>query len=374
MIKILVTGAKGFIGSNLISHLKVNSEYQILEFDIDNTDDELEQFVCESQFIFHFAGVNRPENHDEFRIGNTDLTNKIISTLETNKLATPVLMTSSIQSELDNLYGQSKKAAEDILLKYREHGGLTYIYRLSNVFGKWCRPNYNSVVATFCYNIANGKDISISDRNHSIEFIYIDDIINEILSVLEKGKSDQKKFYTIEPVYNVTLGELADTLYNFQDISTTLCIPDFSSPFVKKLHSTYLSYLPDNQFSYKLKKHVDNRGDLFELIKSEQFGQIFISTTKPGITRGDHYHHTKNEKFCVIRGMAEIKFRHILNEKIITYQVSGSEPEVVDIPPGYTHSITNIGDSDVITLFWVNEIFNPEKTDTYFEKVIDEKA
>ena len=374
MKKILVTGANGFIGLNLISHLKVNGDYQIFAFDIDDTDDVLEHFVCGSDFIFHLAGVNRPKNHDEFRIGNTDLTEKIISILESNKLLTPVLLTSSIQSELDNPYGKSKKAAEDILLKYHAHGGLIFIYRLSNVFGKWCRPNYNSVVATFCYNIANGKDISISDRNHCIEFIYIDDIISEFLFVLENGKTGQDKFYTIDPVYNVTLGEIADTLYDFQEIPTTLCIPDFSNEFVKKLHATYLSYLPEDQFAYKLKMHVDNRGDLFELIKSKQFGQIFISTTKPGITRGEHYHHTKNEKFCVIRGEAEIKFRHILNDKIITYYVSGAKPEVVDIPPGYTHSISNVGDDDVITLFWVNEIFNPEKTDTYFERVTDEKA
>lgn len=374
MKKILVTGSKGFIGSNLISHLKVNEDYQVLTFDIDNTDDELLQFVSDADFIFHLAGVNRPEHQGEFRIGNTNVTKKIVSILENNKLATPVLMTSSIQSELDNPYGVSKKAAEDILLQYQENGGLSYIYRLSNVFGKWCRPNYNSVVATFCHNIAHGKDISISNKNHIIEFIYIDDIIEEFLSVLEKGKTEQKKFYAIELKYDVMLGELADTLCKFHNISNSLCVPDFSNQFVKKLHATYLSYLPEDSFSYKLKKHVDNRGDLFELIKSEQFGQIFISTTKPGITRGDHYHHTKNEKFCVIRGEAEIKFRHILYETIITYNVSGSEPEIVDIPPGYTHSITNVGTSEVITLFWVNEMFNPEKTDTYFEKVIDEKT
>lgn len=369
MKKILVTGSKGFIGSNLISHLKVNSDYQVLEFDINNHDGDLETFVCESDFIFHLAGVNRPENDDEFRIGNTDLTEKIVSILESNHLRTPVLMTSSIQSELNNLYGQSKKAAENVLFRYQENGGISYIYKLTNVFGKWCRPNYNSVVATFCHNIAHGKDISISNRTHTIEFIYIDDIIHEFLSVLEKGKPEQEKFYTIKNSYNVMLGELADILYKFHNISKSLCIPDFSNPFVKKLHATYLSYLPEDKFSYKLKTYIDDRGDLFELIKSEQFGQIFISTTKPGITRGDHYHHTKNEKFCVIRGNAEIKFRNVLSEKIITYKVSGKVPEVVDIPPGYTHSISNVGLSDVITLFWASEMFDPRKPDTYYEEV-----
>ena len=374
MRKILVTGSNGFIGSNLISHLKQNNDYQILVFDIDNTDDDLERFVTDADFIFHLAGVNRPENQEEFKTGNADLTEQIISILDNKNISTPILMPSSIQSKLDNPYGISKKAAEDVLLQYRQKGGISYIYRLSNAFGKWCRPNYNSVIATFCHNIANGKDITISNRDNKIEFIYIDDIIEEFLFVLEKGKAEQIDFYTIEPAYNISLGELADTLYKFHDISKTLCIPDFSNEFVKKLHATYLSYLPEDQFSYKLKMNVDNRGDLFELIKSEQFGQIFISTTKPGITRGDHYHQTKNEKFCVIRGKAEIKFRHILKNDVVVYKVSGKEPEIVDIPPGYTHSITNIGTSEVITLFWANEIFNIEKPDTYFEKVIDEET
>ncbi len=374
MYKILVTGSQGFIGSNLISFLKRNDDYKIQGFDIENTDDELEKFVCNSDFIFHLAGVNRPDNKDEFRIGNTALTEKIVSILDNYKLNTPILMTSSIQSELENPYGLSKKDAENSLIRYQQKGGISYIYRLTNVFGKWCRPNYNSVVATFCYNIAHGKDISISDRNKSINFVYIDDIIDEFLSVLEKGKSEKELFYTIYPAYDVKLGEVADILYKFHGISDTLCIPDFSNLFVKKLHATYLSYLPDEKISYKLKKYADNRGDLFELIKSEHFGQIFVSTTKPGITRGNHYHHTKNEKFCVIRGDAEIKLKHILKEKIITYNVSGKEPEVVDIPPGYSHSITNVGSTDIITLFWANEIFNENKPDTYFKKVIDDKT
>lgn len=369
MAKILVTGADGFIGSNLVSHLKLKDGYQILTFDIKNTDDELEQLVSEADFIFHLAGVNRPKNEEGFRIGNSELTLKIISVLNKMELSTPILITSSVQSEMDNPYGKSKKAAEDIVLKYRQHSGSYYIYRLSNVFGKWCRPNYNSVVATFCHNIARGKEISISNRNQEVDFVYIDDVISEFVSVLEHGQCGGKKYYNVEPTYTVTLGDLADTLYKFHDISHTLCVPDFSNLFVKKLHATYLSYLPEDEFSYKLKRYKDHRGDLFELIKSEQFGQIFISTTKPGIQRGDHYHHTKNEKFCVIRGEAKIQLRHILKETIISYKVSGRQPEIVDIPPGYTHSITNVGTSDVITLFWANEIFDKEKSDTYFDRV-----
>jgi UDP-2-acetamido-2,6-beta-L-arabino-hexul-4-ose reductase len=367
--KILVTGSNGFIGSNLISHLKRNDDYKILTFDIHNTDRDLEDLVCLADFIFHLAGVNRPENEGEFKTGNTDLTRRIITFLEKNMRFTPVLMTSSVQSELDNPYGISKKAAEEVLSVYGQKGGAAYIYRLSNVFGKWCRPNYNSVVATFCHNIAHGKEISISDRNHMVDFVYIDDIVDELIQVFEKGKNKLENYYRVEPGYSVSLGDLADLLHKFHDISKTLCVPDFSNPFVKKLHATYLSYLPEDSFSYKLKLYADNRGDLFELIKSEQFGQIFVSTTKPGVTRGDHYHHSKNEKFCVVRGEAQIKFRHILKDKILAYTVSGKEPEIVDIPPGYTHSITNIGTTEVITLFWANEMFNMEKPDTYFEKV-----
>ncbi len=369
MKKILVTGSEGFLGLNLISTLRLSNDYQVLSFDRDNTDDELEQFICESDFIFHFAGVNRPKDQSEFRVGNTDLTKKIVSILEKRDLTTPVLMSSSIQSELDNPYGLSKRAAEEALLNYQENGGVSYIYKLTNVFGKWCKPNYNSVVATFCHNIAHGKDISISNRETILRVVYIDDLIDEFISVLERGKPEQKNFYSFKNVYKVTLGELADTLSKFHNISNTLCVPDFSNQFVKKLYATYVSYLPEDSFSYKLKMHIDNRGDLFEFIKSEQFGQIFISITKPGVTRGDHYHNTKNEKFCVIRGDAEIKLRNILNERIIKYRVSGDIPEIVDIPPGYTHSIKNVGTSETITLFWANEIFNREKSDTHFLKV-----
>ncbi|PIE61373.1 MAG: capsular biosynthesis protein [Desulfobacterales bacterium] len=370
---ILLTGSKGFIGSNMTARLNQEDGWQVIPFDIENSDADLEHFVYKADFIFHFAGVNRSDSVEAFEAGNSDLTWKIVSILKKNNLRTPVVMTSSIHSELDTPYGISKRKAETHLKHYIKSGGIAYIYRLSNVFGKWCRPNYNSVVATFCHNIANGKKISISNRKTQIEFIYIDDVIDEFIRLLRQKQQDKiKGYYTISPSYTVSLGELADTLYRFKDIRESLCVPDFSNAFVKKLHATYLSYLPWHRLSYRLKKYEDHRGDLFELIKSEQFGQIFVSTTKSGVTRGDHYHHTKNEKFCVIQGDAEIKLRHILNNEIMTYSVSGKMPEVIDIPPGYTHSITNVGVKDVITLFWANEMFSAEKPDTYFEKVIDE--
>jgi UDP-2-acetamido-2,6-beta-L-arabino-hexul-4-ose reductase len=371
MIKnILITGAKGFIGSNLFVRLKQEKKYNIFCFDIENSENDLEEYILKSDFIFHLAGVNRPENENEFTKGNVNLTDKIINILENNNKNIPVIMTSSVHSGSDNPYGQSKQQAENILLDYKSNGGKVLIYRLSNVFGKWCRPNYNSVVATFCYNIANGIDIQISNRKNEINFIYIDHIIDDLIEKIDFDFSVlNKDFFYIKPEYKVSLGEVADLLYGFHNIKQSLMVPDFSNDFVKKLHATYLSYLPKDKFSSKAKLNEDERGNLFELIKSRQFGQIFVSTTKPGITRGNHYHHTKNEKFCVIRGAAEIKFRHILEDEVITYKVSGDEPEIVDIPPGYTHSIINTGNSELITLFWANEMFNQEKPDTFFEEV-----
>lgn len=369
-MNILVTGAKGFIGTNLIAHLKQNSNYRIISIDIDNSGEELTKGVCEADFIFHLAGINRPKDDSEFFTGNTDLTNQIITILQSNRKKTPVLLSSSIQADLDNSYGVSKKRAEDALREYQDKGGVAYIYRLSNAFGKWGRPNYNSVVATFCYNIANGKSITVSDRSKAIDFVYIDDIVREFASVIENPKPDGLPYFTVEPQHIVTLGELEDLLNGFKGIRKSLQVPDFSNPFVKKLYATYLSYLPIGEFSYPMELKSDERGNLFELIKSNSFGQIFVSSTKPGITRGNHFHHTKAEKFCVISGEAEIKFRHIIEGELITYKVNGVMPEVVDIPPGYTHSITNIGTNELITLFWANEKFNPDHPDTYAESVL----
>ena len=280
-----------------------------------------------------------------------------------------IVLTSSIQAELDNPYGKSKKRAEDELIKYCNKNSVpVYIYRLPNVFGKWSRPNYNSVVSTFCYNISHNLDITISNLKKELELVYIDDVIDEFVSLLDKEERDlQKHFYNIKRVFRVTLGELADKLYKIKDIRKTLIVPDLSDIFMKFLHVTYLSYLEKDDFSYKMDSKEDSRGDFTELIKSNSFGQVSVSKSCKGITRGNHYHNTKNEKFCVIKGKAVIKLRNILDDKIITYYVSDKKMEVIDIPPGYAHSIENLtdGDGEMILLIWANEIFDPKNPDTY---------
>lgn len=371
MVKnILITGAGGFIGRNLTVRLKELEKYELFLFDQDDSEDDLNAYLSKADVIFHLAGVNRPTDNSEFAKVNKGLTERIISLLKENKLSPKIIFSSSIQAELDNPYGLSKKNAEDALINFSKGTGTSVrIYRLSNVFGKWCRPNYNSVVATFCHNIANGLPIQVNNPASEISLIYIDDIVNDFISRIEEEPASFSDFDYISPVFTVTLAELSEKLYSFKGMRQTLILPDFSDLFTKYLYTTYLSYLPENKFSYKLTSHSDDRGSLTELIKSLQFGQIFVSTTKPGITRGNHYHHTKVEKFCVIKGKGRISFRKIDGGKIISYDVTGEQIEMVDIPPGYTHKIENTGDEEMIVLFWSNEMFSKDKPDTYFLKV-----
>ena len=285
----------------------------------------------------------------------------------------PIVITSSIQAELDNPYGKSKKMAEDELIKYAKKNSVpVYIYRLPNVFGKCSRPNYNSVVSTFCYNISHNLDITISDPEKELELVYIDDVVNEFIKLLFKEDRDLKKyFYNIKRISKISLGELANKIYQIRDMRKTLIVPDLSDDFMKSLHATYLTYLDKNDFLYKMESKEDNRGSFIELIKSNSFGQVSVSRSRKGIIRGNHYHNTKNEKFCVIKGKAVIKLRNILDDKIIPYYVSNKKIEVIDIPPGYTHSIENLtdGDGEMILLIWANEIFDPENPDTYYCEV-----
>jgi UDP-2-acetamido-2,6-beta-L-arabino-hexul-4-ose reductase len=371
MKTVLVTGANGFIGKNLVEALSRQKETTVLTFDITDDISCLKSSLHKADIIFHLAGVNRPKNIDEFEQGHAGLTQTIISLLNEYGKKIPLAMSSSIQADLDNPYGISKKKAENILLEYSKRTGASvYIYRLTNVFGKWCRPNYNSVVATFCHNISHGLDITISDRNKAIDLVYINDVVESFLSILDgKLALIPGQFVTVMPSYTVTLGKLSEMIYQFRDIRSTLVLPDFSDAFVKCLYATYLSYLDKSDFSYSLDIKTDKRGCLTELIKSEHIGQIFVSKSHGGIIRGNHYHDTKVEKFCVIKGDAIIKFRHILNDEVIPYHVSGDKFEVVDIPPGYTHSIENLSNDEMIVLFWTDQIFNPDKTDTYFEEV-----
>lgn len=371
MKKVLITGSNGFIGSNLLVNLKYIDGLDIIQFDIQQDRTFLKEALREVDIVFHLAGVNRSEKVEEFIDGNTELTKYIIDILLSFGRSIPLLFSSSTQAELDNPYGKSKLEAEKQIQKYNQEGGEGYIFRLSNVFGKWCRPNYNSVVATFCYNIANGKDIIVSDREKELELIYVDDIIAEFKKIVSGRLIKTKSMvFSISPVYNTKLGELADHISSFKTTSSSGSVPEIGNDFIRKLHSTYLSYLPLSKANYSLKTTSDKRGRLYEFIKSQTLGLIFVSRTKPGITRGNHFHHSKNERFCVIEGEAVIRLRHLITNEIVEYFVNGNKPEVVNILPGYTHSMTNLGSGELITIFWANEPFDQERPDTYFEKVI----
>lgn len=371
MKSVLITGANGFIGKNLKARLEELKNYNILAYDLDCSYEKLEYYIKEADFIFHLAGVNRPKDNEEFYKGNAGLTNNLVQLMEKNNRIIPILITSSIQAELDNDYGKSKKQAEEIIINYSKKNNVpVYIFRLPNVFGKWCRPNYNSAVATFCYNITHDLDIWVSDENKELSLVYIDDVVEAFINAVNEENRDKNKyFYDVSKVYHRTLGEIVSTLKSFRNMKNTLITPDVGDEFNKVLYTTYLSYLDENNFSYSLDKKEDNRGWFLELVKSPRFGQISVSTTHKGITRGNHYHHTKVEKFIVIQGKASIKFRKIDEDKIIEYIVCGDNPEVVDIPPGYTHSIENIGEEELITVFWCNELFDPNKPDTFFCEV-----
>ncbi|WP_027400282.1 capsular polysaccharide biosynthesis protein CapF [Anaerovorax odorimutans] len=381
-MKILITGAKGFIGKNLTLELRNRGYEDLFLCDIDTTYEQLNEYTKICDFVFHLAGVNRPEEQKEFMEGNFGFTSTLLDSLKKNKNHCPILMTSSIQAILDNPYGKSKKAGEDLLLAYeKDTGSKVLIYRLSNVFGKWCRPNYNSVVATFCNNIANDLPIKVNDREQSITLVYIDDVINTFISAIEgKEKSANDGLYYVITAYPVKLGAIADLIYSFhqsrkaassedQNISQLLYIPDMGDEFTKKLYSTYLSYLPKDKFSYPLKMNKDERGSFTEFLKSRERGQVSINISKPGITKGNHWHHTKNEKFLVVKGKGVVRFRKPFEDEIIEYEVSDEKLEIIDIPSGYTHNISNMGDSDMVTIMWANEAFNPDKPDTYYLEV-----
>lgn len=369
-MKILVTGAKGFVGKNLVAELRNRKYTDIYEYDLDTDEELLDIYAKKCEFVFHLAGVNRPKDEKEFLEGNYGFTTTLLTKLKENKNTSPVLITSSIQAELDNPYGKSKKAGEDVIFNYsKETGARALVYRLPNVFGKWCRPNYNSVVATFCNNIANGLPIQVNDASYEMSLIYIDDLVNEFIEAIEGKETRIDNYCYVEPVHKVELGRIAELIKSFKESRTNLNVPNMSDEFEKKLYSTYLSYLPKEEFSYPLKMNIDNRGSFTEMIRTNDRGQFSINISKPGITKGNHWHHTKNEKFLVVSGKGVIKFRKIDSEEVIEYSVSGEKLEVVDIPTGYTHNIINIGDTDMVTVMWANEVFNPEKPDTYFMEV-----
>lgn len=369
-MKILVTGANGFIGKNLIAELRNRKYKDILEFDTDTDIVLLNEYTSDCEFVFHLAGINRPTDEKEFMEGNYGFTTVLLKKLREHGNRAPILITSSTQAELDNPYGKSKKAGEDLIFSYeKESDSKALVYRLPNVFGKWCRPNYNSAIATFCNNIANDLEIKVNDSSVIMNLVYIDDVVDEFINALE-GKENKLGIYcSIPTVHTVTLGKVVELIQSFKESRVNLTVPNMSNGFEKKLYSTYLSYLPRDSFSYPLRMNTDDRGSFTEFIRTLDRGQVSVNISKPGITKGNHWHHTKNEKFLVVSGEGVIRFRRIDLDEVIEYYVKGEKLEVIDIPTGYTHNIENLSDMDMITIMWVNECFNPEKPDTYYLEV-----
>ena len=367
-MKVLITGSNGFIAKNLIEHLKRDEEIKLYLFSKKDSVNLLQAYVKEVDFIFHLAGVNRPENVHEFYEGNSNLTKIIVDTLKLANKTTPIVLSSSAQAELDNDYGKSKLKAEILLLEYAEvTKAKVYIYRLPNVFGKWSKPNYNSVVSTWCHNIANDLDIQINDRDSILNLVYVDDIVKSFIEKLDFNSDEQ--YFEIDTIYEKTLGEIEKLLYEFKENRKTLIIPNVASGFQRALYATYLSYLSTDNFSYELKGHQDSRGTFYEILKTLDSGQVSLSTTASGVKRGSHFHHTKNEKFLVVKGEALIEFRHIVTDEKVSYRVSDKKMEVVEMIPGYTHNIKNIGDEEMVLFLWANENYDNNNPDTYFLEV-----
>lgn len=398
-MKVLVTGAKGFVGKNLCENLKNVRDgkdktrpdlkiEEIYEYDIDSAENQLEEYCKNADFVFNLAGVNRPESQEEFMQGNFGFAGKLLETLKKHNNKCPVMLSSSIQATLigryDGEYGRSKKAGEDLFFDYaKETGAKVLVYRFPNLFGKWCRPNYNSAVATFCHNIANDLPITVNDRNTELELLYIDDLVDEMLNALE-GKehraefdgintvvTENGKFCAVPVTHKVTLGEIADLLHKFHDQPNTLVIPEMpTGSFAKKLYSTYLSYLPKEKAAFPLKMNIDDRGSFTELIKTVNCGQVSVNISKAGITKGQHWHNSKWEFFIVVKGHGLIQERKIGTDEIIEFEVSGENIKAVHMLPGYTHNIINLSETeDLITVMWANERFDKDKPDTFGEKV-----
>lgn len=366
-MNILVTGAKGFMGKNLCETIKALPEergYRLFAIDVQDTEETLMQAASEADFVFHLAGVNRPDDPNEFQTGNADFTGKLLSLLEKGKKP-PVLLSGSIQAALDNPYGKSKLAAENAVRSYGQRNETpVYLYRLPNAFGKWSRPNYNSVIATFCHNIARGLPVTVHDPSVKLHLVYIDDIVTEFLSAMEGHPNRKEDLCEVRPVYEALLSDVAEKIRSFAAMRDSLTIPDQSDGFTRKLYATYLSFLPPEDFGRTPVCHSDYRGSFTELIHMDGHGQVSLNISRPHITKGEHWHHTKHEKFIVVQGEGVIRFRKPFDSTVISYRVNGDVPTVIDIPAGYTHNIENTGDTDMLTLMWANEVFDPASPDT----------
>jgi UDP-2-acetamido-2,6-beta-L-arabino-hexul-4-ose reductase len=369
-MNILVTGAAGFIGKNLCIFLQEAGFYNIEKITRDDNAESIIQKVKSADFIYHLAGINRPKNDDEFKAGNTDLTQKIINTLIESERKTPLLLTSSIQAELDNPYGSSKAGAELAVFEYQNQtGAAAYIYRLPNVFGKWCLPNYNSAVATFCHNTINDLPITINNPDSVLNLVYIDDVCQSFVGLLTNTSQNTEEYSYVEPVYQTTVGEVVSLLTEFKESRESMISAKVGEGFVRVLYSTYISYLAPEQFVYDVIRHSDERGTFVEMLKTTDTGQFSFFTAHPGITRGGHYHHTKTEKFLVINGKASFKFRHISTGEFYELIVDGEESRIVETVPGWSHDITNIGEEIMVVMLWANEIFDPNFPDTIAYKI-----
>lgn len=402
-MKILVTGAKGFVGKNLVAQLKNIRDGKakcygdiaiedIYEYDIDSTSEQLDCYCRDCDFVFNLAGVNRPKTQEEFMQGNFGFASELLECLKKHDNKCPVMISSSVQATLagrfgNSEYGRSKKAGEELMFQYgKETGAKVLVYRFPNLYGKWCKPNYNSAVATFCYNIANDLPIQVNDPNVDMELLYIDDLVEEMICAL-KGEEHHCEFDGVDTVfttdgrycaasitYHVKLGEIVELLYKFADMPKTLMIPEIpADSFAKRLFSTYLSYLPKEKAAFDLKMNCDARGSFTELVHTLKCGQVSINISKPGITKGEHWHHTKWEQFIVVSGHGLIQLRKEGTDEVIEYEVSGEKIQSVIMLPGYTHNIINLSDTqDLVTVMYCNEIFNPDRPDTYYDKVVKE--
>ena len=368
-MKVLITGADGFIGKNLIAHLRERDDVEVLCFTRGDDASLLPALMLEVDFVFHLAGVNRPQDPQEFQSGNTDLTKAVCDAIKASNRPLPVIYTSSSQAVQDNAYGKSKRGAEEALLQLADTcGAAVHLFRLPNVFGKWARPNYNSAVATFCHNIARDLSIQINDPLARINLVYIDDVVGHFIAVMD-GKLTGEPFVSVEPQYSIAIGELAEQLYTFRDSRKSMVTEPVGTGLVRALYSTYLSYLPPERFTYEVPKYGDSRGVFVEMLKTKDSGQFSFFTAHPGITRGGHFHHSKTEKFLVIKGQACFRFRQIMSGEFYELHTTGETPEIVETVPGWTHDITNVGDQEMIVMLWANEIFDREHPDTFTRPV-----
>ncbi|MDT9547684.1 MAG: capsular polysaccharide biosynthesis protein CapF [Chlorobium phaeovibrioides] len=374
-MKVLITGANGFVGKNLQLHLAERRDVEVVCFTREHHVESLPEMLRDADFVFHLAGINRPQDPEEFVTGNAELTHVLCTAVAACGRSIPVVYTSSIQAERENPYGVSKRAAEDALFALqRSNANPVHVFRLPNVFGKWCRPNYNSAVATFCYNIARGLPIQVNDPSSSLPLVYVDDVVERFIALMDGADCDVDVdgFEIMRHQYTITVGELARQIEAFKESRSTLLTEQVGTGLVRALSATYLSYLPKESFAYQVAEHRDARGVFVEMLKTPDCGQFSYFTAHPGVTRGGHYHHSKTEKFLVIKGQARFRFRHMQTDEVYELVTSGEKAEIVETVPGWTHDITNIGTDEMVVMLWANEVFDREKPDTYVCPLIKE--